>query len=149
MGPNARPPLHFCISGHTVTFFSLLLSLPLSFSLCYSRSELHRASIASTPCSPSTDVSCFGALIYGQYSLHHISAAAVCQGRDRKRRKEEKGNKETGRRKGERTERRHICSTHPSAKRYNYLSQHIIHVLYQPKAPCFTPPHSPRVGPIF
>lgn len=33
-------------------------------------------------------------------------------------------------------ERRHICSTHLSAKRYNYLSQHIIHVLYQPRAPC-------------
>lgn len=38
--------------------------------------------------------------------------------------------------KGERMERRHICSTHLSAKRYNYLSQHIIHVLYQPRAPC-------------
>lgn len=33
-------------------------------------------------------------------------------------------------------ERRHICSTHLGAKRYNYLSQHIIHVLYQPRAPC-------------
>lgn len=33
-------------------------------------------------------------------------------------------------------EGRHICSTHLSAKRYNYLSQHIIHVLYQPRAPC-------------
>lgn len=32
--------------------------------------------------------------------------------------------------------RRHICSTHLSAKRYNYLSQHIIHVLYHPRAPC-------------
>lgn len=42
----------------------------------------------------------FGALIYSQYSLHHISTAAQCQGRDRKRRKEEKGNKETGRKKG-------------------------------------------------
>lgn len=34
------------------------------------------------------------------------------------------------------TGRRHICSTHLSAKRYNYLSQHIIHVLYQPRALC-------------
>lgn len=39
-------------------------------------------------------------------------------------------------RERERIERRHICSTHLSAKRYNYLSQHIIHVLYQPRAPC-------------
>ena len=39
-------------------------------------------------------------------------------------------------REGETMERRHICSTHLGAKRYNYLSQHIIHVLYQPRAPC-------------
>lgn len=41
---------------------------------------------------------------------------------------------ERGRERGK--EGRHICSTHLSAKRYNYLSQHIIHVLYQPRAPC-------------
>ena len=70
--------------------------------------------------------------MYSQYSLYHISTAAVCQGSDSKRRRGGKGIK----REGERMERRHICSTHLGAKRYNYLSQHIIHVLYQPRAPC-------------
>lgn len=73
--------------------------------------------------------------MYSQYSLYHISTAAVCQGSDRKRRGG-KGIKREVERGRERMERRHICSTHLSAKRYNYLSQHIIHVLYQPRAPC-------------
>lgn len=64
-----------------------------------------------------------------QYHLYHISMAAVCQGSERKRRKRHKE------RWRERKGGRHICSTHLSAKRYNYLSQHIIHVLYQPRAP--------------
>lgn len=50
----------------------------------------------------------FGALIYSQYSHHHISAATVCQGRDRKRRREEKGNKETDRKRGEDGEKTHL-----------------------------------------
>lgn len=76
------------------------------------------------------------ALMYGQYSFYHINTATVCQdsgGRwaeEKEKRKQREGGRERGR------EGRHICSTHLSAKRYNYLSQHIIHVLYQPRALC-------------
>lgn len=36
------------------------------------------------------------ALMYSQYSLYHISAAAVCQGSDRERRKRNKERKKEG-----------------------------------------------------
>lgn len=128
--------------------FSLLLSLPLLFPVCYSRSELLQPSLPSTPRSPLPTASCWEAWSTANIPSIILALLQCVKEEIGKGGKEEKGNKETGR-KGERRERRHICSTHPSAKRYNYLSQHIIHVLYQPKAPCFTPPHSPRVGPIF
>lgn len=126
----------FASSGTFSPFLSPFLSVHLFCyhppSPCYSLSNPLPPSLVPHP--PSmlalTHYELLAALMYGQYSLYHISTAEVCKGRDRKRRRE---GKESER---EKMGRRHICSTHLSAKRYNYLSQHIIHVLYHPRAPC-------------
>lgn len=127
---------HFCIFRHIFTF-PLSISLSPSLLLSPSLSLLFTLQSSPTllvPHPPSmlalTHYELLAALMYGQYSLYHISTAEVCKGRDRKRRREGKE------REREKMGRRHICSTHLSAKRYNYLSQHIIHVLYHPRAPC-------------
>lgn len=126
----------FASSGTFSPFLSPFLSVHLFCyhppSPCYSLSNPLPPSLVPHP--PSilalTHYELLAALMYGQYSLYHISTAEVCKGRDRKRRREGKE------REREKMGRRHICSTHLSAKRYNYLSQHIIHVLYHPRAPC-------------
>lgn len=69
--------------------------------------------------------------MYSQYSFYHINTATTCQDSGEREAKEKEIKKRERGKEG-----RHICSTHLSAKRYNYLSQHIIHVLYQPRAPC-------------
>lgn len=66
-------PLHFCIPRHIVTFSST--------SPCYSPSKHLRPSLVLSP--PSilalTHYELLAALMYSQYSLYHISTAAVRQ----------------------------------------------------------------------
>lgn len=90
---------HSHISRHIVTFPSLFLSLPLSCYLshtpCYSSSKPIPAFLVPFPHAilVLTHYELL-ALMYSQYSLYHISMAAVCQGSDRKRTGEKKRERE-------------------------------------------------------
>lgn len=85
------------------------------------------------------------ALMYSQYSLYHISTAAVCKERDRKRKSGGKGMKK----ERERGWRGDICSTHLSAKD-TITSHSILSMFYTSPGPhAFALPRSPCVRPIF
>lgn len=136
-------PLHFCISRHIVTFSSLCLLILLSTSPCYSPSKHLRPYLVLSP--PSilalTHYELLAALMYSQYSLYHISTAAVRQ-EVRGEEERKKRNKEGGR--GE------TFVLLISALKDTITSHSILSMFYTSPGPhAFALPRSLHVRPIF
>lgn len=125
---------------------SLLLSLFLLFTLPASPTLL-------TPLPPPhilalTYYELLAALMYSQYSLYHISTAAVCKERDRKKRKGGKGIQKE--RKRERGWRGDTFVLLISALKDTITSHSILSMFYTSPGPhAFALPRSPHVRPIF
>lgn len=84
------------------------------------------------------------ALMYGQYSLYHISTAEVCKGRDRKRRREGKEREREKRWGGD------TFVLLISALKDTITSHSILSMFYTIPGPhAFALPRSPHVRPIF
>ena len=129
-------------------FLSHFISHVISFSPCYSPSMPLPPSLFPSP--PSmlalTYHELLAALMYSQYSLYHISTAAVCQGSDRKRRRGGKGIK----REGERGWRGDTFVLLISALKDTITSHSILSMFYTSPGPhAFALPCSPHVRPIF
>lgn len=113
-------------------FFRPIVTSSSHLSPCYLTSK--QAWPPSPPPLPSNHMSC-----KQHWCTANILSITLTQQQCVKKARGRKGSGGKGIKKaggGREEKRRHICSTHLGVKRYNYLSQHIIHVLYQPRAPC-------------
>lgn len=140
----------FASSGTFSPFLSPFLSVRLfcyhPSSPCYSLSNPLPPSLVPHP--PSmlalTHYELLAALMYGQYSLYHISTAEVCKGRDRKRRREGKEREREKRWGGD------TFVLLISALKDTITSHSILSMFYTIPGPhAFALPRSPHVRPIF